>query len=118
LAWCLGDAIGAQLDTTDFAARIPFGVMLTLTMLATWYGTYYLARNPKAQPVAFAFGGEASPTDYARAMADGGLLAFIACLGLAQLSHETTPALGTTLLYGPVFLCFCSTALPDRIAAG
>jgi hypothetical protein len=26
-------------------------------------------------------------------MADGGLLALIACLGLAQLSHETTPAL-------------------------
>ena len=41
----------------------------------------------------FAFGGEAAPTDYARAMADGGLLALIACLGLAQLSHETTPAL-------------------------
>jgi 4-amino-4-deoxy-L-arabinose transferase-like glycosyltransferase len=51
---------------------------------------YYLARSPQAQPVAFAFGGEANPRDYARAMADGGLLAMIACLGLAQLSHETT----------------------------
>ena len=54
----------------DLAARIPFGVMLGVAMLATWYATYYLARNPKAQPVAFAFGGEASPTDYARALAD------------------------------------------------
>jgi hypothetical protein len=61
--------------------------------IATWYAVYYLARSPQAQPVAFAFGGEANPTDYARAMADGGLLALIACLGLAQLSHETTPAL-------------------------
>ena len=77
----------------DFVVRIPFGILLTLALLSTWYGTYYLARNLKAQPVAFAFGGEALPTDYARAIADGGVLAFIACLGLAQLSHETTPAL-------------------------
>ena len=77
----------------DFAARIPFVMLLALTLIATWYAVYYLARSPRAQPVPFAFGGEANPTDYARAMADGGLLALIACLGLAQLSHETTPAL-------------------------
>lgn len=76
----------------DFAARVPFALLLALTLVAIWYGTYSLARSPKAQPVAFAFGGEASTPDYARAMADGGLLAFMACLGLAQLSHETTPA--------------------------
>lgn len=74
----------------DMAVRLPFGLLLSLTLVATWYGVYYLARSPAAQPVAFAFGGEASPTDYARAMADGGLLALLACLGLAQLSHETT----------------------------
>lgn len=77
----------------DFAVRIPFGLLLALGLMATWYGIYYLARTPEAQPVPFAFGGEALPTDYARAIADGGLLAFIASLGLAQLSHETTPAL-------------------------
>jgi 4-amino-4-deoxy-L-arabinose transferase-like glycosyltransferase len=77
----------------DFAARIPFILLLALTLLATWYAVYSLARSPRAQPVSFAFGGEANPTDYARAMADGGLLALVACLGLAQLSHETTPAL-------------------------
>jgi hypothetical protein len=77
----------------DFIVRIPFLMLLALAMLSTWYGTYYLGRSPKAQPVAFAFGGEASPADYARAMADGSLLALIACLGLAQLAHETTPAL-------------------------
>ena len=67
----------------DFAVHIPFGLLMTLTLFATWYGTFDLARNPHAQPVAFAFGGEALPPDYARAMADGGLLAFLACLGLA-----------------------------------
>jgi hypothetical protein len=75
----------------DVATRIPFGVLLGLALIATWYGTYYLARLPAAQPVPFAFGGEANPVDYGRSMADGGLLALIAMLGLAQLSHETTP---------------------------
>jgi hypothetical protein len=96
----------------DFAVRIPFGVMLGMAMLATWYATYYLARNPTAQPVAFAFGGEASPPDYARALADGGLLAFIACLGLAQLSHETTPALAQLCFTSLCFFAFA--ALPYR----
>lgn len=77
--------------SVDFAARIPFALLLALTLIATWYAVYYLARRDAAQPVPFAFGGEAQPKDYARAMADGGLLAMIAMLGLAQLSHETTP---------------------------
>ena len=75
------------------AVRIPYMLLLALTLLATWYAVYYLARSPQAQPVAFAFGGEAKPVDYARAIADGGVLALIASLGLAQFSHETTPAL-------------------------
>ena len=75
------------------AVRIPYMLLLALTLLTSWYAVYYLARSPQAQPVAFAFGGEANPVDYARAIADGGVLALIACLGLAQFSHETTPAL-------------------------
>lgn len=96
----------------DFAARIPFVLLLTLTLFAVWYGTYYLARSPEAQPVAFAFGGEALPPDYARAMADGGVLAFIACLGLAQLSHETTPALAQLCFTALSFYAFA--ALPYK----
>jgi len=84
---------GASAGLGPLLARAPFALMLLLAMTCTWYGTYYLARSPGAQPVAFAFGGEAQPKDYARTMADGGLLALIACLGLAQLGHETTPAL-------------------------
>lgn len=74
-------------------ARLPFMVLLVLSFAATWYAAFHLARLPQAQPVSFAFGGEAMPVDYARALADGALLALLACLGLAQLSHETTPAL-------------------------
>ena len=86
-----------------FAVRIPFMLLLAFSLLGTWYATYHLARSPQAQPVAFAFGGEANPGDYARAVADAGVLALIASLGLAQLSHETTPALAqlgfTALLF-------------------
>lgn len=99
----------------DMAARIPFILLLIITLMATWYGTYYLARSPMAQPVAFAFGGEAEPTDYARALADGGLLAFIACLGLAQLAHETTPALAQLCFTAVLF--FAMAALPYRLMA-
>ncbi|MEO7107265.1 MAG: hypothetical protein ABIZ09_12905, partial [Rhodoferax sp.] len=98
--------------SADFVVRIPFVLLLGLSMVSTWYGTYYLARNPLAQPVPFAFGGEALPADYARAVADGGLLAFIACLGLAQLSHETTPVLAQ-LGFSALFF-FAMGALPYR----
>jgi hypothetical protein len=97
----------------DFAARIPFIAMLVLSLLGTWYAVYYLARTPGAQPVPFAFGGEALPTDYARAIADGGLLALIACLGLMQLSHETTPSLAQLGFTALTF--YGLAALPYRV---
>ena len=75
------------------AARIPFAMLLMLTLALTWYGSYQLARTQAAQPLPFAFGGEASAVDYARAIADGAVLALIASLGLLQLGHETTPEL-------------------------
>ena len=84
----LGFAVGPAL-----AARFPFALLLVGALVLTWYSTYHLARTHAAQPVPFAFGGEADPVDYARAMADGALLALIATLGLLQLGHETTPEL-------------------------
>jgi hypothetical protein len=101
----------------DFAARLPFIGLLVLTLVATWYGVYSLARSLKAQPVAFAFGGEAQPTDYARAMADGGLLALLACLGLAQLAHETTPALAQVAFSAVLFYGFASAPLKPIASA-
>lgn len=75
------------------AARLPFAALLATVLLLTWLASYHLARSEAAQPVPFAFGGEAVPADYARAVADGALLALIASLGLLQLGHETTPEL-------------------------
>ncbi|MBV9891297.1 MAG: hypothetical protein JO090_10490, partial [Rhizobacter sp.] len=75
------------------AARIPFALLLALVLSLTWYAAYHLARSKSAQPLPFAFGGEAAPIDYARSIADGAVLALIASLGLLQLGHETTPEL-------------------------
>jgi 4-amino-4-deoxy-L-arabinose transferase-like glycosyltransferase len=75
------------------AARVPFALLLGGILALTWYATYHLAMSDAAQPLPLAFGGEAKPRDYARAVADGALLALIASLGLLQLGHETTPEL-------------------------
>ncbi len=118
LAYWIGAAalkIAPAALAPELAVRLPFAAVLALTLWATWYGVYYLALSPRAQPVAFAFGGEAQPRDYARAMADGGLLALLACLGLAQPAHETTAYLlqlcGTTLVF------FALAALPYKTLA-
>ncbi len=101
--WLGGAFIAALSPLIDpaLAARIPFAMLLSGILALTWYATYELALTDAAQPLPLAFGGEAKPRDYARAVADGALLALIASLGLLQLGHETTPELlqltGSTL---------------------
>lgn len=96
----LGPWIGHPL-----AARLPFALLLWGVLAFTWRATYHLARRSAAQPLPFAFGGEASPLAYGRSLADASVLALMACLGLVQLGHETTPELVqlfavTALIYG------------------
>lgn len=113
------------------AARIPFALLLVMVLVLTWYSCYHLARTDAAQPLPFAFGGEANPTDYARAIADGALLALIASLGLLQLGHETTPelvqlasvalfvyALAASPFRGPPSKAAVLLALPALAASG
>ena len=95
------------------AARLPFAALLVLTLVAVWYATFHLARSDAAQPLPFAFGGEAAPVDYARAMADGALLVLIATLGLLQLGHQTTPELAQ--LAAVAGLQWAWAAAPHRI---
>src|SRR5215831_11153984 len=95
-----------------FAARVPFVLLLAATLALIWYTTLHLARTEAAQPVAFAFGGEAAPLDYARALADGAVLATIATLGLLQLGHETTPEI--VQLSGVALLMWALSASPTR----
>jgi hypothetical protein len=94
------------------AARIPFALLLVVALAGTWYATYHLARMASAQPLAFAFGGEAKPVHYARAVADGAVLALVASLGLLQLGHETTPEL--VQLAGVGGVLYAQATLPTR----
>jgi len=105
--WLLSSLVDAPM-----AARVPFGLLLAGVLILTWYTTFQLARTEAAQPVAFAFGGEAEPVDYARAMADGALLALIASLGLLQLGHETTPELAQ--LFATALVLWACAAAPFR----
>ncbi|HOM13379.1 MAG TPA: hypothetical protein PLB41_08685 [Rubrivivax sp.] len=95
------------------AARLPFAALLGLTLALTWYAAYHLARTEAAQPVAFAFGGQAEPLDYARAIADAAVLALIASLGLLQLGHETTPELAQ--LFAITLAMWAMAAAPYRV---
>ena len=89
-----------------------------LVLVLTWYTTYHLARTEAAQPLPFAFGGEATPVDYARAIADGALLALIATLGLLQLGHETTPELAQLAARRAVPLRAGGEPVPQLAARG
>ncbi len=75
----------------ELASRAPYFAALSLALFFVWHAVFRFALLPAAQPVQFAFGGQALPIDYARALADSGLLALLACLGLAQIAHEATP---------------------------
>lgn len=94
------------------SARIAFMLVLAAALALTWATAFHLARTEAAQPVPFAFGGEADPVDYARAIADTALLALMATLGLLQLGHETTPEL--TQLCGVALLLYALAAAPFR----
>lgn len=103
--------LGSWLEPA-LAARIPFALLLVMVLVMTWYATYHLARTEAAQPLPFAFGGEANSVDYARAIADGAVLAVMATLGLLQLGHETTPEL--VQLAGASLFLYALAAGPFR----
>jgi 4-amino-4-deoxy-L-arabinose transferase-like glycosyltransferase len=87
------------------AARLPTIVWFFIAMAALWYATLRLARREEAQPVAFAFGGEATSRDYARMLADVAVLLVLATIGPVVALHETSSepaafALTCLVIYG------------------
>jgi len=92
------------------ASRVVTGLLFCIACAFVWYTAYLLGRRDEAQPFKYAFGGEPEPRDYGRTLADGALLILLACFGLAERGHETTPQLaqfaGTAMLvYGLVRSC-------------
>lgn len=99
-------AFGGLIGPTN-AARIIVAICFIATAAAIWYATYLLGRRSEVQPMQFALGGQPSNKEYGKTLADGALLIFLACLGLAIRAHETTPMMlelvGLSfLLYGTV----------------
>ncbi|MFM6997256.1 MAG: hypothetical protein ACKOXL_09265 [Limnohabitans sp.] len=114
LPYWLG-AWAVQLAPSDWAwaaSRLPFMALLGLTMVALWHAVQALARHPNAQPVALAFGGEATPGTYSRTLADAAVLALLASLGLARAGHEA--AAGVVQMASASALLYGLAALPGR----
>lgn len=97
---------GSWLGAPD-ASRLATALFYFATCAFIWYSTYLLGRRDEVQPFAFAFGGQPDARSYGRALADGALLIFLACVGLAVRGHETTAQVGQVcfiafMLYGMV----------------
>ncbi len=73
------------------AYRLSSAFWFAVASAALWYGTWSLARRPEAQPLAFAFGGEAAPRDYSRVVADSAVLLYVATFGIVTRQHEAIP---------------------------
>jgi len=103
----IGDALAARLTTL---------LWFLLATAGIWYATYRFARRDEAQPVAFAFGGQANSRDYGRMLADIAVLLFVGTLGLVVQMHETSAeaaAVGfaALLMFGLAVAC-------ERVLAG
>ncbi|MBS6362485.1 glycosyltransferase family 39 protein [Burkholderia sp.] len=99
-------ALAPWVDASN-ASRVDTGILFCVACAFVWYSAYLLGRRAEVQPFKYAFGGEPEPRDYGRTLADGALLILLACFGLAERGHETTPQLAqfawiAMLVYGVV----------------
>ena len=97
---------GSSLGAAN-AARLYSAICFFSAALAIWYATYLLGRRREVQPMVLAVGGQPDLKSYGMTLADGALLIFLACVGLAQRAHETTPMMAqlmgiSIVLYGTV----------------
>jgi 4-amino-4-deoxy-L-arabinose transferase-like glycosyltransferase len=98
--------LGPWIDASN-ASRVATALLFYGACAFVWYAAYLLGRRAEVQPFKYAFGGEPEPHDYGRTLADGALLILVACFGLAERGHETTPQLAqfawiAMLVYGLV----------------
>ena len=89
------------------AARLYSAICFFASAIAIWYATYLLGRRTEVQPMVLAVGGQPNRKSYGMTLADGALLIFLACVGLAQRAHETTPMMAqlmgiSIVLYGTI----------------
>ena len=70
------------------AYRLTSVFWFLFTSVAVWSTAWRLARRAEAQPVAFAFGGQAAPVSFARTTASCAVLFFVASFGIATRQYE------------------------------
>ena len=92
-------ALSPWVDASN-ASRLFTGLLFCAACAFVWYTAYLLGRRAEVQPFKYAFGGEPEPRDYGRTLADGALLILLACFGLAERGHETTPQLAQFVCIG------------------
>lgn len=80
----------SDINATILASRLPNLLWFGMLTYCIWYGTFKLARLPEAQPLSLPFGGEPSPTNYGRMLADAALLFIIATVGIIWRMHESS----------------------------
>ncbi|MGB7180922.1 MAG: glycosyltransferase family 39 protein [Burkholderiaceae bacterium] len=96
------------------AMRIAAALGLALLLAFVWRSMYLLARRPGFMP-ADPIGASASPTDFARALADSSLLITLAIFGLITRMHETTAtAAQVTWIAGFMYGAARSLEYPTR----
>jgi 4-amino-4-deoxy-L-arabinose transferase-like glycosyltransferase len=88
------------------AARAATLLMVLTATTGVWYATYLLGRQPAAQPLVLAFGGQPASRDYGRTLADGALLILLGTLGLVARAHESSPDIAALAM-----LCAAAYAL-------
>jgi 4-amino-4-deoxy-L-arabinose transferase-like glycosyltransferase len=101
---------------SHFAMRLTSAVFLGLSLVGIWYATYSLAKRPEAQP-ADPFRLAASPTDFARAVADISILVMMSCFGIILRAHETTSEVFQLSLMA-LFLLGCGLGLSSPRLGG
>ncbi|WP_133618993.1 ArnT family glycosyltransferase [Hydromonas duriensis] len=98
------------------SAQFAIACQGALSAYLLWLGVYRLGKRDELQPQRLAFGGEPSPTDYGRMLADSAVLLLVATYGVAAHTHDTSEG-ATVLLVCMMWLCGAISAL-ERPAKG
>ena len=80
-----------KIFTPAVGYHITGAIWFAITIISLWHGTYMLAKKDEAQPISFAFGGEAARQDYSRLVADIAVLMLVSSYGLVVAFFELTP---------------------------
>lgn len=89
----------SELDANILASRLPNLLYFLILITTLWQGVFRLAKQKAAQPLPLPFGGEPSPIDYGRMIADAALLLCVATIGILWRLHETSAVPLSLALY-------------------